>query len=248
MNSTATYSNQDTNNEPQIPLPTADLTALNAKLETLTVKQRIAWAFDTFGTNLVLSSSFGIQSAVMLHLATQIAPGIPVILIDTGYLFPETYHFIDTLTAKLKLNLKTYRPPLSPAWQEARYGKLWEQGLDGIERYNKINKVEPMERALQELDARAWLAGLRRQQSGSRQNLPVISVQKGRHKIHPIIDWNSKQVHEYLTANDLPYHPLREQGYLSVGDVHTTAKWEEGMTEEQTRFFGLKRECGLHEG
>ena len=91
-----------------------------------------------------------------------------MILTDTGYLFPETYQFIDELTDKLKLNLQVYRAKESAAWQEARYGKLWEQGVEGIEKYNEINKVEPMNRALKELNAQTWFAGLRREQSGSR--------------------------------------------------------------------------------
>lgn len=95
-----------------------------------------------------------------------------MILTDTGYLFPETYQFIDELTDKLKLNLQVYRAKESAAWQEARYGKLWEQGVEGIEKYNDINKVEPMNRALKELNAQTWFAGLRREQSGSRAHLP----------------------------------------------------------------------------
>jgi phosphoadenosine phosphosulfate reductase len=216
-------------------------------LTTASAQDRILWAHNLFGQGLVLSSSFGIQSAVSLHLATSVIPDIPVILIDTGYLFPETYRFIDELTERLHLNLKVYRSLHSPAWQESRYGKLWEQGLDGIVKYNAINKVEPMQRALQKLQATAWLAGLRRDQSDSRKDLKVVSQQDGRAKIHPILDWSNKQIHDYLKTHDLPYHPLWEQGYLSVGDTHTTRKWEEGMTEEETRFFGLKRECGLHE-
>lgn len=127
----------------------------------------------------VLSSSFGIQAAVCLHLITQQYPDIPVILTDTGYLFPETYQFIDTLTQQLQLNLKVYRAELSSSWQEARYGKLWLEGIDGIERYNQINKVEPMERALKTLQAQTWFAGLRRQQAKSREHLPVLSIAKG---------------------------------------------------------------------
>ena len=96
-------------------------------------------------------------------------PKIPVIFIDTGYLFPETYRFAEALTERLKLNLKTYLPRQSAAQQEALHGKLWEQGLPGLERYNRINKVEPMNRAVQELGAAAWLSGLRRQQATSRQ-------------------------------------------------------------------------------
>jgi len=182
-----------------------------------------------------------------LHLVTRQKADIPVILTDTGYLFPETYHFIDQLTEQLNLNLQVFRAELSPAWQEARYGKLWEQGVEGIERYNDINKVEPMNRALKTLGAQTWFAGLRREQSGSRAHLPVLAVQRGVFKILPIIDWDNRQIFQYLKENGLSYHPLWEQGYLSVGDTHTTKKWEEGMSEEETRFFGLKRECGLHE-
>jgi len=225
-----------------------DLKALNHKLLKSTALERVEWAASVFGSGLVLSSSFGIQAAVCLHLATRVQPDIPVIFIDTGYHFPETYQFVDELTEQLKLNLKVYRSPLSPAWQEARYGKLWENGLEGLNQYNQMNKVEPMDRALKELGARAWIAGLRRQQSDSRKNLSVVATQKDWLKVHPILDWSNKDVHQYLTQNKLSYHPLWEQGYMSIGDVHSTQKWEEGMTEEQTRFFGLKRECGLHEG
>lgn len=180
-------------------------------------------------------------------MAIRVLSGIPVILVDTGYLFPETYRFVEDLTERLKLNLHIYRSPLSPAWQEARYGRLWEQGLEGIEHYNRINKVEPMQRALDELQAQAWIAGLRRQQAKSRSGLSVALPRNGHLKVHPIIDWTDRDVGMYLRRHDLPYHPLWEQGYVSIGDVHTTTRLADGMTEEETRFFGLKRECGLHE-
>ena len=226
----------------------AALADTNAQLEALSAQERVRWALAHLPGEFILSSSFGIQAALMLHLVTQERPDIPVVLTDTGYLFPETYQFIDQLTERLRLNLKVYRADLSPAWQEARFGKLWEQGVEGIERYNQLNKVEPMARALSELNARTWFSGLRREQSGSRGNLPVLAIQRGRFKFLPVIDWSNKDVFYYFKEHDLPYHPLWEQGYLSVGDTHTTTKWEPGMNEEETRFFGLKRECGLHEG
>ena len=224
------------------------LAETNTQLETLSAEGRVAWALEHLPGEYVLSSSFGIQAAVSLHLVTQLRPDIPVILTDTGYLFPETYQFIDSLAEQLKLNLKVFRAEHSPAWQEARYGKLWEQGVEGIERYNQINKVEPMNRGLSELQAQTWFAGLRREQSGSRGDLPVLAIQRGVFKVLPIIDWDNRQVYQYLKQHGLSYHPLWDQGYLSVGDTHTTRKWEPGMSEEETRFFGLKRECGLHEG
>ncbi len=227
---------------------TAALTQANRLLEGLSAEERVSWALENLPGQAVLSSSFGIQAAVSLHLVSRQRPAIPVILTDTGYLFPETYRFIDQLTEDLQLNLQVFQAAQSPAWQEARYGKLWEQGVAGIEKYNFINKVEPMNRALSSLDAATWFAGLRREQSGSRAELPVLAIQRGVFKLLPIIDWDNRQVYQYLKQHGLSYHPLWEQGYLSVGDTHTTRKWEPGMNEEQTRFFGLKRECGLHEG
>jgi len=216
-------------------------------LEEVTAEERVRWALETFGDGLVMTTSFGIQSAVMLHLVTRIAPQIPVIFIDTGYLFPETYRFARELTERLQLNLKKFTPAMTAAEQEALYGKLWEQGLDGIKTYNFTNKIEPMERAVRELGATAWLAGLRRTQASTREALRVVQTQNKITKIHPIIDWDDRRVYSYLTEHKLPYHPLWEQGYVSVGDWHSTSKLLDGMSEEETRFGGLKRECGLHE-
>ncbi|HEY0944589.1 MAG TPA: phosphoadenylyl-sulfate reductase [Opitutaceae bacterium] len=223
------------------PLP------ITVDLGKATAEERVRWAAETFGSGLVLTTSFGIQAAVMLHLVTRIVPQIPVVFVDTGYLFPETYRFARELTERLQLNLKTYVPAATAAQQEALYGKQWEQGLDGLKRYNLINKVEPMDRAVRDLGATAWLAGLRRSQSSTREALPVVQRQNKITKIHPIIDWDNRTIHRYLTQHGLPYHPLWEQGYVSVGDWHSSQPLTPGMTEEQTRFNGLKRECGLHE-
>lgn len=216
-------------------------------LESLDATARVRWAVETFGEELILTTSFGVQSAVMLHLVTQVAPRIPVVFIDTGYLFPETYRFAAELTDRLNLNLKVYQPAMTAARQEALYGKDWENGVEGLKRYNLINKVEPMDRAVRELGATAWLAGLRRAQASTREALPVVQRQNKVTKIHPILDWDNRQVHRYLTAHGLPYHPLWEQGYVSLGDWHSTVPLSAGMNEEDTRFGGQKRECGLHE-
>lgn len=227
--------------------PWFDLAEMNRELAAAPAEQRVAWVLEHFPSRVVLTSSFGAQSAVCLHMVTRQQPDIPVVLVDTGYLFPETYQFIDELSERLSLNLQIYRAELSAAWQEARYGKLWEQGLEGIERYNGLNKVEPMQRALKELEAAAWISGLRRQQAKSRQHLDVLLWRNGRCKVHPLIDWTDRDVYRYLSQHNLPYHPLWHQGYVSIGDTHTTRRLLDGMSEEETRFFGLKRECGLHE-
>ena len=226
---------------------TETLAESNQTLAGLTATERVHWALQHLPGAFALSSSFGAQAAVLLHMVTTIKPDIPVIVIDTGYLFPETYRFIDELTERMLLNLKVYRAPLSIAWQEARYGKLWEQGVDGISRYNQLRKVEPMQRALRELNVGTWFSGVRRSQAASRAQAPWLQLQDGRYKVHPIVDWTDRDVGQYLKQHNLPYHPLWERGYVSIGDWHTTRPLSEGMSEEDTRFFGLKRECGLHD-
>jgi phosphoadenosine phosphosulfate reductase len=220
--------------------------AINADLGQMTAEERVAWALKNLPGKHALSSSFGAQAAVSLHMITKQAPGLPVILVDTGYFFPETYRFIDELAVRLELNLKIYQPQMSPAWLEARYGRLWEQGVEGIERYNDLRKTEPMRRALSELGVNTWFAGLRRQQSESRRNIKPLEWRDDRWKVTPILDWSDRDVFDYLTRHDLPYHPLWEQGYVSIGDWHTTRTLAEAGDAEATRFFGLKRECGIH--
>jgi phosphoadenosine phosphosulfate reductase len=229
-----------------LSLDTDQIAEHNAWLETQTAEQRVAWALKHGPAEAAMSSSFGAQAAVLLHMVTQQKPDVPVVLIDTGYLFPETYRFADELVERLSLNLQVFRPLVSRAWMEARHGRLWEQGLVGIEQYNSLRKVEPMKRALKELGVGTWFTGLRRVQATSRANAPVLQQREERWKINPIVDWTDRDVWQYMKQHDLPYHPLWEQGYVSIGDFHTTRRWEPGMREEDTRFNGLKRECGIH--
>jgi phosphoadenosine phosphosulfate reductase len=224
-----------------------ELRELNAAFARLDARERVARAFAILPGRHVLASSFGAQAAVMLHLLTRRRPDIPVVLIDTGYLFPETYRFIDELSEQLHLNLKVFRPQASPAWQESRWGRLWEQGAEGIKRYNRVNKVEPMQEALRELGAGTWFSGLRQVQSGTRARIHGVQIQQGRFKVCPLFDWSDREVGAYLREHHLSYHPLWERGFVSIGDWHTTRSLAEAGSLEETRFFGLMRECGLHE-
>jgi phosphoadenosine phosphosulfate reductase len=210
--------------------------------------ETVEWASREFGTGLVLSTSFGIQAAVMLHLANEVKPDIPVVWVDTGYLPPETYAFAEALRDRLDLNLHVYQSPISPARMEALHGRLWETGdAAALDRYDRIRKVEPMGRALRELGSTAWLSGLRADQTAHRKTLPVVGNQGGRFKILPILDWSTKDVHSYLKAHDLPYHPLFDRGYATVGDWHSSRPLTAGDEHERdSRFGGLKQECGLH--
>ncbi len=227
-------------------VPELDLDALNARLADAPAEAVLEWAREQFGDRLILSSSFGAESAVMLHLANKVIPGIPVVFLDTGYLFPETYQFAQELTERLKLNLRVYNPKITAARQEALYGKLWEGDEQALARYNEINKVEPMDRALRELGARAWVAGLRGNQNSFRSGLRPVELQAGVYKVHPILGWDREAIHHYLRTNDLPYHPLYRRGYRSIGDVHSTRPTQEGEDARSGRRLGVHSECGLH--
>ena len=213
----------------------------------LSARERVRWALENLPGTHIVSSSFGAHAAVSLHLLTQQSPDIPIVLIDTGYLFPETYRFIDELTERLHLNLQVFSADISPRWQEARHGDRWRMGPEALERYNQEVKVGPMKRAIEQLDVGTWFAGLRRTQSASRRDTAYLEWSNGRWKVHPIADWSDRDVHQSLQQYGLPYHPLWEHGYISIGDYHTTRSIHEVGNVEQLRFFGGKRECGLHE-
>jgi len=214
--------------------------------EKMKAHQRVQWLHEEYGSRLVLSTSFGLQAAVMLDLVSKNAPEIPIVWIDTGYLFPETYLYAETLKQKLNINLRAYRPLMTPAHQEAIHGKLWEQGEKGSEQYALINKVEPMNRALKELEADVWISGLRRDQSSTRVDRSFLEQQKKTLKAYPILDWTYYQVQQYFRDHNLPKHPLEAQGYKTMGDWHSTLPVAEGESAENSRYGGSKYECGLH--
>lgn len=213
----------------------------------LEVAERFAWIRTHYDGKVIASTSAGAQAAVMLHLLRKHAPGIPVVFIDTGYHFPETYQYLETLKESLGLEIEVFNPRMTAARQEALFGKLWEGGREELERYGRINKVEPMNRALQHFGASAWISGLRRSQSKDRGNLDFVTNQTRTTKLYPILDWSDEEIENYFYLYSLPRHPLLEKGYVSIGDWHSTRPLEEGETPEQTRFSGIKRECGLHE-
>ncbi len=137
-------------------------------------------------------------------------------------------------------------PPVIEVPQITRSFSPNGDGKRDVSRIAVVVKVEPMQRALSELQANAWFAGLRRQQSRSRASIDFAERRNGHWKFHPLADWTDRDIGEYLARQGLPYHPLWQHGYVSIGDHHTSHRWQPGMDAEDTRFFGLKRECGLH--
>lgn len=218
---------------------------LSASLAPLRAAERIRLLDAQLGSRLVATTSFGIQAAVMLHLIHEHAPRIPVVFIDTGFLFPETYRYAEELSALFDLDLRIYQPKVSAARIEALWGNLWEQGKAGADRYAMLTKIEPLNRALRETGADVWLSGLRRSQSATRADRPFVEPQKKTLKAYPILDWADAQVEIYFNQHGLPRHPLAAKGFLTMGDRHSTRPAVAG-TAEQTRFNGEKYECGLH--
>lgn len=207
---------------------------------------RVEWAFNNLPSTYVVSSSFGIQSSVMLHMMTTIEANIPVILIDTGHLFPETYQFIETLTEKLKLNLHVYKAKNSSAFTTNSYGKLLPEDDEKLKKHHSMTKVELFERAMKELNGKTWFSGIRQEQSIHRKNLSVVEQLRGHYKVHPLIDWAQADIHAYLTKHKLPYHPMKKLGYDSIGDINNTLPLPHSNEKKSTRFIGMQRECGLH--
>ncbi|KAJ0407857.1 hypothetical protein ATCC90586_007203 [Pythium insidiosum] len=223
---------------------------MNEQLASKSASEIIQWTIDTFGVqHTVLSSSFGIQSAVMLNLVSSVDRQVPVVWIDTGYLPQETYQFAARLTKDLDLNVHVYQSPITPARMEALYGRLWEiPTVEAHKQYGYIRKVEPMQRALRELRAKALLVGVRADQTSHRETMKIVNIYEGRLKICPILKWTKKDVDEYMTANLLPYHPMKAQGYETVGDAHSSrpVTAEDGENVRASRFHGVAQECGLH--
>ncbi|MEO1525322.1 MAG: phosphoadenylyl-sulfate reductase [Planctomycetota bacterium] len=222
--------------------------SFEGKFIGLTADELLTWAASEFGDSLAVSTSFGIQSAVTLQLATRIKPDINVIWVDTGYLPRETYDYAATITRRLNLNLHVYRSPLSPAKMESRYGRLWESNrVEDIDLYDRIRKVEPMHRALDELGVQGWVSGLRATQTDYRKTLRPLERKGSRYRIYPILDWNDRDTYHFLRDNNLPQHPLFAKGYVTVGDAHSSRPLTPAdLTDRDTRFRGLKQECGIH--
>ena len=222
-----------------------DVVALNERLHSLDAAGRIELLAEEFAGRIVATTSFGLQAAVMLKLLRDHAPRIPVVFIDTGYLFAETYRYADLLQEELGFEPRVYSPLVTAARQEALHGREWEAGAEGMSNYARIHKIEPMNRALQELGADVWISGLRRAQSSGRSQREIAEKQARTLKSYPIIDWDDQKVERFMRDHRLPRHPLAAAGYVTMGDWHSTSPGSKS-SRESTRFNGEKYECGLH--
>lgn len=223
-----------------------ELSALSAELEPKPAERVLERAFERFGERIVLTCSWQRQSSVLVHMASQIAPGLRVVEFDTGLLFPETYETRQRLLERYPVRFERLEPELTLDEQAAAHGeRLWERDPDAC---CGIRKVAPLRRALVGMDA--WITGIRREQSTTRQSARKIELDEGRGvvKVQPLADWTSRDVWRYIWKNGIPYNPLHDHGFPSIGCIPcTTSVQGTAAGERSGRWRGTgKIECGLH--
>ena len=217
------------------PLEGSAMPDINAALEGTSAREVVMWAVDTFGDGLVLASS--LSNCVLIDVATQVAPQLEVAFLDTQYHFPETLAYLEEIRRRFDLNLRVIRPRVEP-------DELWRSDTDTC---CLARKVEPLNRAL--AGKRAWMTGLRRQESPDRSATPVVSwdARRGLVKVNPLAAWTDEEVRFYIRERGLPEHPLTAKGYPSIGCWPCTSPVKPGEDPRSGRWKGTaKTECGLH--
>jgi phosphoadenosine phosphosulfate reductase len=222
------------------------LDALNAELQAATPQEVLRFAFDAFGDRITLACSFGgVSGMALLDMAVKLKPDVRVFYLDTDVLFPETYELVKKVSAHYDIEPVAFRPLITLQEQANLHGDaLWGRDPDAC---CAIRKVEPNVRALEGMDA--WISGLRRDQSATRANVQPLGWDKkfDNVKVSPLASWTDKDVWKYLLQNDVPYNPLHDQGYPSIGCTHCTRPVHEGEGPRAGRWAGSdKTECGLH--
>jgi phosphoadenosine phosphosulfate reductase len=206
-------------------------------VEAMSAEDVLLWAYEQFGDRMCLTCSWQRQSSALVHMVSELGLDVPVVELDTLVLFPETYETRARLVERYRLKLKSFPPIDAP-------DRLWETEPD---RCCHIRKVEPLARALQHYDA--WISGIRREQSPTRANAQRVdwSERYGVWKIQPLVDWDAKRLAAYVHVNEIPYNPLHDQGYPSIGCVPCTRPVVVGEDERAGRWDGSDRlECGIH--
>ena len=207
----------------------------NRALEGAPAEEVVAWASERFGPFLSLAASM--NDAVLIDLATRVDPGIEVVFIDTGYHFPETLEMVEVVRRRYGLNLRMMTVP-------PHDDELWRVDPENC---CSAVKVGQLDRAL--ASKLAWMSGLRRSEAASRAAAPVVGLDlRGLVKVNPLATWTDEQVDAYVAANDVPVHPLRAAGYLSVGCAPCTSLPTDASDPRSGRWAGRdKTECGLHD-
>tara|TARA_Y100000589_G_scaffold267660_1_gene259207 strand:+ start:69 stop:800 length:732 start_codon:yes stop_codon:yes gene_type:complete len=226
-----------------------DLNLFNSELKNLSSLEMLTWSLNKFENHLACTTSFGIQSSVLLHLiqSSLLKDRVKIFWIDTGYLPKETYLYANTLINHLSLDVNILQSDISPAHMEAIHGKLWESKKeDDINKYHQIRKVNPLDQALKKYSIHCWINGVRAQQTENRSKMKFIESIRSTLSLRPLLGWTQKDIFYYMEEKQLPQHPLFYKGYSSVGDWHSSSAESSEVKGRATRFGGIKQECGLH--
>jgi phosphoadenosine phosphosulfate reductase len=218
---------------------------LQLNAENWSPERVLAWAFETFGSNVAISSAFGAEGMVLIDMASSVRKDFRVFTLDTEFLFPETYSLIDKIEQKYEIRVERVFSLLSPVEQQKLHGpELWARNPDQC---CHLRKVEPLRRKLKELDA--WITSIRRDQTSFRKTAGKIEWDPKFDlvKVNPLADWTSNQVWRHLVENGVPYNALHDRNYPSIGCTHCTRAILPGEDPRAGRWSGLgKTECGLH--
>ncbi len=221
----------------------AEVIELNDRFERAGPSEILRWAHGAFPEGrLILSSTFGVGGMALIHILSEEGIRLPVIFIDTLYHFPETVEHAEAIRDRYGFELRTYRAAPSRKVFEAEHGgRLWERDEEA---FHQLTKVAPMRAALQ--GVLGWVTGRRRNQSATRAAMPHIEF-ASQVKINPLADWSLEDVWSFIRSENVPYHPLHDLGYASIGDAPLTTPIGPGEHERAGRWRGTVRlECGLH--
>ncbi len=235
------------------PLPFApeEIAALNATFATAHPTEIIRWSAAIFGNRLVMTSSFGADALCTIHLATQVLPSIPILFINTGYLFPETLQFMEQLRSEHHLNIREYHTHNDPITWLTVHGEPDPRIRNNRNACCAANKDSVMDRAMADLAPAAYLRGVRASQTGDRAKSAILQwmTRFNAIAISPILHWSSRDVFAYMKEHHLPHHPLWEKGYVSIGcnPATCTRPIAAGEDERAGRWSGSDRkECGIN--
>ncbi len=221
----------------------------NSELKNLTPSEILLWGYKNFDNHFAITTSFGIQSSVILHMVKNcsLQKKVKIFWIDTGYLPSETYEYAEQLINDLSLEIEVLQSELSPARMEALYGKLWEtKKTSDLDKYHEIRKVKPLQNALNRHQIHCWASGVRSEQTDNRKKMQFVDVIRERLSLRPLLNWTNKDIYYYMKQNKLPSHPLFLKGYSTVGDWHSSSPDTINSAGRSTRFGGVKQECGIH--
>ena len=221
----------------------------NQELIDMKPQEMLSWGYEKFGNQFAITTSFGIQSSVLLNMVSKLylQRKIKIFWIDTGYLPSETYKYAEKLIEDLSLEIEVLQSELSPARMETIYGKLWETNkVSDLDKYHELRKIKPLENGLEKYNIHCWASGVRAGQTENRKKMRFLDIIRKRLSLRPLLNWTNKDIFYYMKENNLPDHPLFSKGYSTVGDWHSSTPDGIQIKGRDTRFGGVKQECGIH--